>query len=364
MKRSLERIEISKSQYYHLFSLLALVGSGCWFGNDMSWEPGLSFLATLGVYVVALKNVLETQFEFGRASGISKIAEDNCSDKALASVSSSLLSLIESEPKHTSNLELVLKGAYGLLFKKLRLLAMQNGKLEPVSERAELFLKMLAMSANSNVTILGEWKAEGSQNTMAKDLGEILLKIENFRITECGGIRGTPAVRTVSSSLILLKAKGMNEPVFLMRWSDAWGGYYWFVGGIQEGSDGTPEKCAERELKEELGLLKIHIQHLTCLKTANDKRISSRLCILTEYSYNLFVIAVDESYQEVQALLQSEFDFPTFKSGHRLSQRCKWLKWSEIKSSPELNRDAGEIIRTLDDYGVDRIPLSVQAVIH
>jgi 8-oxo-dGTP pyrophosphatase MutT (NUDIX family) len=357
-------IRYSTKLIIHIAALAALVGAACWLAKDKSWEPALALLAALSGYSGSLAMVLRDHFEFGTCHQISLIAADTGFDANASFVSSSLRSLT-GEPMLSTDIERVLAGSFGLLFRRLKIIDInENGQLRPVSERAGLFLRILSDSASKNIPLCGDWKAEGTQNDSARHLGEIIEKMEEFRISASGGVLSTSTLREVSSSLVMLKAMKASEPVFLMRWSDAWGGYFWFIGGVQESSDSTAEACAQRELNEELGLVAPAIQHLAKIISVTDRRISVRQHVLSDYEYNLFSVAIDEASPSGAALLRSEFSFPiTVKGGYQVSQKCKWFTWDEIRKSPNLLKDAGEIVRAIDGFGIARIPLSLRSPI-
>lgn len=352
-------IRYSRQLAFHIAGAATLVASACWFATDSGWEQALALLGGIVAWAASLGRVLTHHFVSGEASQIAKLP----SDKSLAKlVGPSLRALAENEPKDTNDMERFLAGAYGLLFRRLRLLEVdERGQLCPVSQRARLFLHALAHTATGNVGFAGDWKAEGTQNESARNLGEILTRTEEFRIKAFGGIAKTPAAREVSSSLVLVKAMWATAPVFLLRWSDAWGGYFWFVGGIQEAADGSPEVCARRELKQELGLAESAVQLLVPVASVKDKRVSARLGVLTDYTYHLFSVAIDDDDTSAANLLTKEFAIEkTVGGGYQVCQKCEWLTWDEIKASPNLIQDAGEILRAIEAFGPDRVPLSLR----
>ncbi|WP_265947198.1 NUDIX hydrolase [Dechloromonas sp. A34] len=179
-----------------------------------------------------------------------------------------------------------------------------------------------------------------------------------FRVEESGGTAKAEPVRKATSSLILIKARRGGEPVFLLRWSDAWGGYYWFVGGIQELNESADE-CAVRELNEELSVSTKCIRSMTKLLSVPDRRISSRMRVFTEYFYNVYSVALDDDGTCSALLIAEPVIQKTIKGGHPYNQRCKWHTWAEIKSSVSLMKDAGAVVQAIEAYGVDRIPLSI-----
>ncbi len=345
---------------------MSVIGSVCWVMSDpKSWEAYIFFFTTLTGQVAAQATVLRDHFVYGASHGVARTLTASDIKGNEECVARALVALVEKSPTLENDAERFLYGAYGILLRRLKIVEMKDdGRIRPVSERAELFIRMLVASAKANIGFAGEWKAKGTQNPPAEKLGNIIRSIEEFRILASGGFEKAAAIRNASSSLILIKAKRSSAPVFLMRWSDAWGGYFWFVGGIQDSNDSTAEICALRELREEIGLRDTAIQNLTRLTTVRDRRISSRQNVLTDYQYNLFSVAVDESCQSVGPITRAEFVVDKIVGGgHRVGQRCKWMTWQEIRSSQELVRDASEIILKLESYGVDRIPLSLRTEI-
>lgn len=310
-----------------ILAIVSLLCACCWLLSEKSWEAALTFIGAITAYVLAQRNILIEHFKFGSSHHLARIAEGNDYD---ASVPSSLLLLTAEKPLPNSDIERVLYGAYSLLFRRLKILAPdRNGGLKPVSERAGNFLKILALSADKDIEFAGEWRAQGTQNPAAASLARILFEIEDFRVKSSGGASHAIPIRTILSSLVLIKGSLNDTPVFLMRWSDAWGGYYWFIGGIQDISDTTAEICALREIREELGLLPTSIQQLSRLTTALDKRISSRQAVLTEYRYSIYGVALEDECKKVSSIIDNEFFVgKSVGGGYPIQQRCRWMMCS------------------------------------
>jgi 8-oxo-dGTP pyrophosphatase MutT (NUDIX family) len=355
-------IRYSNRLVLHIAAAVALLGSASWLASTLSWEPALALLAALGAYSGTLAAVLRDQFRYGQSRQTAKMALSDHYDANCDFVQPSILSLVEKGSGHSDDTERFLAGAYGVLFRRLKIVDIdERGELRPVSERAGLFLRTLAYTAGASVPFCGDWRAEGAQNDEARRLGDILSRIEEYRISASGGISTTAPARDVSSSLVLVKAMKGSEPVFLLRWSGAWGGYFWFVGGIQSPSDTTAAACARRELKEELGLGESVIQNLTQFASVKDRRISGRQHYLTDYTYSLFSVAIDDQSPSGAVLLATDFSVhKTVPGGYQVSQRCKWHTWNEITASVELNRDAAQIIGAIKAFGINRIPLSLR----
>lgn len=353
---------LSKVLITHIASVSILVITACWYATSKDWEPaaGLigSVVACIGSFAFLAQKLLQResrkQIDDLGATGSAR----DCANSLHP-----LLASIASGQKVQGPDEARLKASALWCFLRGFGLAQidKKGDLAPISERAQLFIKSLSLTAKHGFSFAGDWRAEGSQNAAAIQLGEILGRIENYRIQSSGGIQQAESVRTIASSLVIIKAVKGGEAAFLMRWSDAWGGYYWFLGGIQDESDVTPDVCAKREICEELGVPASIIQHLTLMLCVNDKRVSSRLHFLTTYQYNIFAAGIDESNAASSRIMHEEFEVTkAAPGGHTIRQKCKWMTWREISSSPELLRDASVILAGLERFGVQKVPLSVQ----
>jgi hypothetical protein len=202
----------------HIVFVATLVATSCWLTSDKNWEPGIALLGAIVTYGLSLKDLLEDRFKSGQAEGAKVLATDDF-ERYQASVATALLSLIKPNVQ-LSEIEKILAGNFGLLFRKLHLLIPDRAqKLQPVSEQAELFIKSIALSAQEGLIFAGNWEARGSRNEEAKQIGEIFKVIERYRIKSSGGLDETQPIREVFSSIVLLKALKNNEEVFLLRWS-------------------------------------------------------------------------------------------------------------------------------------------------
>lgn len=348
----------------HAASAITLVMSACWLASDHSWEPALALFTALCTYVVAMHNLLKSEFERGAAGQMSRLALSGNDSDLNQAIPTALLSLADSTASPGTGPQHIAAGVLAILFKRLGVLAENGGDIaQPTSERAAAFLRSMADSAENSFSFAGNWTAKGKQNSEAIHLGEILEKIEQHRISQSGGLAKAKPMRSIASSLVLVKSTCAGIPVFLLRWSDAWGGYYWFVGGIQEPGE-SAEDCAARELREEIGIDTFAIQSLPQVATAKDRRISGRQQVLTEYTYNLFSVGLDEHHDSCKKLICTQPSIPkTVGGGYSITQKCKWHTWDEIKASPELARDAQEIIKAIEHLGIKKIPMSVECEI-
>ncbi len=351
--------------WLHLASTVALIGAACWWTSDRAWEPGMTVLAALVTYISTLTILLKDQFKYGESKSLSSLTSMEMGSSLEQRIPKVILDLAESRKADSDDTERVLFGFLGLLFKKLKILAVdKHGRLQPASDRAKYFLRIMAYVSERDLEFGGNWRAEGSQHAEAVQLGDVLEKIDNHRVQRSGGVNVAKPIRSISSSLVLIKALKDGEAVFLLRWSDAWGGYYWFVGGIQE-DDESPEDCAKREMREEICIADSSVQSIAPFATVKDRRTSSRQRVLTEYSYTLYSASLDESDPSCASILKSE---PVVSKivggGHCISQQCRWHTWAEIQACPRLSADAGAILNAISKFGVSKIPLSIAANIN
>lgn len=344
----------------HVASVVTLVISACWLASDHSWEPALAVFTAVCAYVGATHKLLQSELDRGAMRQMSTLALSGTDPDLDRAIPAALLALADSNAAPGTDSQHIVEGVLALLFRRIGLLSATGGTLpRPTSERASSFLRSMADSADRGFSFAGNWAATGKQNVEASRLGEILERIEQHRIDESGGVSKAKAMRTTASSLILVKSSCGGVPVFLMRWSGAWGGYYWFVGGIQESGE-SAEACGKREMREEIGIDAHAIQSLTQIATAKDRRISGRQHALTDYTYNLFSVCLDEGHESCKKLACKQPSITkTVGGGYPINQQCKWFTWDEIKASPELTRDANEIIMAIEKFGIPKIPMSL-----
>lgn len=355
-------MRITPRLWIHAAATLALVGAVSWLVSDGGWEPALAVLAAIGGYIKTLADLIKGEQQHGAAEKLSAIVAETGRSRLEDLVPEALTCLAESRTPPKGDERRILLGVLGILFKKLQILGLNKaGQLQPVSERAASFLRIMADSAEKDIAFGGNWRAEGTQNSVAVRAGDVLERLDLHRIEHTGGMNAAKPIRRIACALALLKASVNDEPALLLRWSDSWGGYYWFVGGIQEDGE-TPEACVRRELQEEVGITRDCIQSVTPLVQVHDRRLSARQRVLTEYTYHLFAVSLDEHHLSCAQLLQHEAKFNKIvPGGHRVTQMCRWHTWDEVKASPALLRDAGAVIAAIERYGFRKVPLSISS---
>lgn len=349
-------IPISSRVFWtHIGFLFALVGSACWFATDFSWEPGLALGAAVVSFCLASSALLRHQFKRGEQSCLARL-----DPKISAEIVASALDSLVAARSAKSDIERSMSSAYGLLFYRLKILdKTAKAEFEPLSERAALFIRSLARTVRDGVSFCGDWRALGTGNESADKLGYILRLLEEHRIAASGGLSVVAPLRKVQSSLVLIKAKSENGDLYLLRWSESWGGYYWFVGGLQSGSDANPDECARRELKEKLGLGRAAIQALTRLTSVDARRVSERLHFLTDYHHTLYCVALNDDSPEAKRMLKKAFTVnQSVGSGHQVQIKCKWSSWEAITAMEDLRKNAGEVLRAIEAFGLEKIQFS------
>ncbi|WP_265947197.1 hypothetical protein [Dechloromonas sp. A34] len=157
-------IRYSYKLYLYAVSTITLIGSTCWFVSDPSWEPGLASFTALCACIASFVGILNDQFNFGESQRISKISSGKDFELISTEVQSALFSFTDLKSNPKNDVERILIGAYGVLFRRLKLLSItSNGDLKAVSDRAEAFLKSIAFTAKADVQFCGDWKAEGAR---------------------------------------------------------------------------------------------------------------------------------------------------------------------------------------------------------
>lgn len=175
----------------------------------------------------------------------------------------------------------------------------------------------------------------------------LLKKIEELRISYG---HATEPIRFINSSIVLIKALDESHMAkFLLQHNTAWrGGYYWWIGGIQELKDKNAIDCAIRELNEELGLRQSNIRHLKFEGVATENTISDRIGVLTNYSYNIFTVTLKDT-DKVSQIFKKETSIELPLSGFLVKRHLKWFSWDELRKNEDLKRDAGSILKFIED---------------
>lgn len=352
----------------HLFTVVILAAIGAWFGKEGGWEPIIAFLGGLVPYcgtgwallqkIAQLPEPIPPDFH---QDDFATVAAETIENLPLFGEPPKPFDIVT--PSGRSRDRQISASVLAFL-QKLGFLTIDNNNLvAPVSERALCFLRNMAITLQDDNQFLGDWTSVGTGNPENDKLRRIMSEAEEYRFRKNGD--SAPCTREIRSSIILLKGSFEGTPRYLLQWSNAWGdGYFWFIGGIMEPKDTSIENCAYRELLEELGLERPMIQSLTKLGVVKDKRVSSRVGALTSYDYTVFTATLDSKFQRVKAIHKLEFTDAASVSWTTHERRSKWHTWDEIMASPELNRDAGRIVKAVTKSGIDRIPPSTPIELH
>lgn len=229
----------------------------------------------------------------------------------------------------------------------LRLLTVDEHLLiRPVNTWASGFMVSMAYYIRDGMSFFGDWQAHGSK---AQRLRGIVKEIEERRLKLVGKNVAEPS-RLTKAAIIIFKSKYKDNDVYLMQWSTAWSpGRYWFIGGVMEPDDNSIQECAFRELDEELDLRKSDINELREICSINDRRLSDRLGLFTEYDYHIFFGSLNTESKHVQSLFKLEFEIETLIDWVKVERKNKWIDWEQIYSDSSLRQDADIVLDKLND---------------
>jgi len=124
--------------------------------------------------------------------------------------------------------------------------------------------------------------------------------------------------------------------------STQWGSPgWWFLGGTEEPKDQADlAKTVRREVKEEIGasdgddvVLDVH----PLIGQCNDKRISGRYGVLTEYYYQLFSVRLRPEHSKIAPLLATDRPVVTIPYVPAMREhQLRWMTFDDVLNEPHL----------------------------
>jgi hypothetical protein len=238
--------------------------------------------------------------------------------------------------------------------------ASQDG-FRAVSQAADSFLVSLtAHLRGGNPTFMGDWRS-GSNEAQSRRLTAMVGGFESHRIDTAPGGNAHPA-RNTRAGIALVRADVNAIPHFLVIKSHTWtpeGAWTPVMGGEERIDDGDLLNTVTREVCEEMKLRPDDILDTRELARTNDRRISKRLGLDTQYEFGIFSVQLRQASPAVRAFLTDNprvvIDYNKAVRTHEFT----WLTWAELLAQAHLRAEMPTVIQALEQLPFSDISQSI-----
>jgi 8-oxo-dGTP pyrophosphatase MutT (NUDIX family) len=240
------------------------------------------------------------------------------------------------------------------LLESMGLVAASDHKFIAVSQSADSFLTSLCTHLRGhNTTFMGDWRAT-TISSESRDLVRMVEGFEAYRIKT----DANPA-RAQRAAIALIRVDFAGIPRFLVIKSPMWNhaGAFTLVMGAEKKTDdgGKLQNTVKREVQEEMNLAPQDILYAEELNTVNDKRVSKRLGLYTDYTYAIFSVQLLMASEAVKSFLAAEpkINIPLQKAIR--THEFDWLTWDELLASPHLIENMPPVVNALRSLDLERL---------
>jgi hypothetical protein len=223
--------------------------------------------------------------------------------------------------------------------------------VQAVSDNASTFLHSLGEYLKAGLPLLGDWRSSGATLDGRRHRNLIGL-LEEHRIERQG--ESAPASRRIEAVAAIIKGQIAGRHVYLVQENPVWE-LKWWVGGILEKADPTPEKALCREIEEELGVSPSAVKTIQQFTELRYFRMSARLHAKTEYHTHFYEVTFNEQAVPAKRFDETNELTTIDRTGREFRRRNSWLTWERFCSQPEFDFKAGDIAASLAQRGIARL---------
>lgn len=152
----------------------------------------------------------------------------------------------------------------------------------------------------------------------------------------------------------VIKGQHAGDHYYLLQHNPSWN-LDWWIGGIVEKSDVSPEHALYREIEEELGLSPSAIKSVLPFTEITYNRVSSRIHAKTEYRTRFFEVTLNESYTPKELFKESS-QFTTMDlTGREFVRSNTWQRWDQFCSQNAFESKASDVAAQLVQKGIQNL---------
>lgn len=226
-----------------------------------------------------------------------------------------------------------------------------DNSISAVSDDACTFLRSIGELLKGGLPLLGDWRARGATQP-AQQHRQLIALLEKYRIERQGD--HAPATRRVNAVAAVIKGQLEGDHYYLLQHNPNWN-LDWWIGGIVEKSDVSPEHALYREIEEELGLSPSAIKSVLPFTEIIYTRVSSRIHAKTEYRTRFFEVTLNESNTPMELFRESS-QFTTMDlTGREFIRLNTWQRWDQFCSQKGFETKGSDVAAQLVQKGIQRL---------